>query len=47
MDFHFAVTVEGRDDDDSLPEQLLGAVRVKNLDFISSAIDPGDFTENA
>jgi len=44
MNFHFAVTVEGRDEDHSLPEQVLAAVRVKKMDFISSAIDPGDFT---
>jgi len=43
MDFHFAVTVEGRSDDE-LPEQLLACANVKNLDFVASAVDPGDFT---
>ena len=43
MDFHFAVTVEGRDDAE-LPEQIIAAARCQNLDFAASAIDPADFS---
>ena len=42
MDFDFAVTVEGRSNEE-LPEQVLACANVKNLDFVASAVDPGDF----
>lgn len=40
MEIHFAVLVEGRDEDDSLPEQILAAGQLKNLDLVKSAVDP-------
>ena len=43
MDFLFAVTVEARADEE-MPERVLACANVKNLDFVTSAVDPGDFT---
>ena len=43
MEFHFAVTVEGRDASE-LPERVLAAAQCTKLDFLTGAIDPGDFT---
>ena len=43
MEFHFAVTLEGRDDAE-LPEQVLAAAQCQKLDFVTSAVDPGDFS---
>jgi len=40
MDFHFAVTVEGRDNAE-LPEQLIACAQVKHLDFVGAAVNPG------